>query len=364
MIFAGLYFQGEEAETWLRKGVAILERELSEQVLEDGGHFERSPMYHLIVLEDCVDLINIFNAFAIDRPASLNAAATAMMQWAAVMQHPDGGIPFFNDATFGIAPEPAAIVDYGARLGIPLAKARPQPVEALCSSGYVRLSDQQAAVFFDAGPVGPDYLPGHAHADTLSVEASFGGQRVLVNSGTSVYGRGAEREWQRSTAAHNTCTVDGMDSSEVWSGFRVARRARVHDLDVSMERGGARAWHDGFTRLRGRPRHSRDVWLRDSVLAVEDRVTGRGRHTVVGRWYLHPSVEVVSVARSADKRVLVRLRLEVGFLMLTITGADFVRVLDANFYPCFGVSEPSRSLVYEYHGELPARLSTRAELEY
>jgi uncharacterized heparinase superfamily protein len=35
-----------------------LRSELPEQVLADGGNFERSPMYHAIFLEDVLDLIN------------------------------------------------------------------------------------------------------------------------------------------------------------------------------------------------------------------------------------------------------------------------------------------------------------------
>ena len=78
----------------------------------------------------------------------------------------------------------------------------------------------------DVGEIGPDYRPGHAHADTLCFELSVFGQRLVVNSGTSEYGLGAERLRQRGTAAHSTVQIDGADSSEVWSGFRVARRAR------------------------------------------------------------------------------------------------------------------------------------------
>lgn len=364
LVFAGLYFQGGEAEGWLRKGLFILERELSEQVLSDGGHFERSPMYHLIVLEDCLDLINILDVFACERLESLKSVATAMMRWASIMQHPDGGIPFFNDAAFGIAPAPAAVLDYGERLDVRAEHSVPQSVVALPASGYVRLADELATVFFDAAPVGPDYLPGHAHADTLSVEASFHGQRVLVNSGTSVYGRSAEREWQRSTAAHNTIRVDGQDSSEVWSGFRVARRARVHDLFVDNRQGHASAWHDGFTRLRGAPRHRRDVWLQNSVLTVADKITGHVAHTVSGRWYLHPAVKIISL-REVKGRVFVRLHLgvegEVKILGLTISGADTVEALDASFHPRFGVSQPSQVLSYTSYGELPTRLDMRLE---
>src|SRR5690606_4780416 len=107
-------------------------------------------------------------------------------------------------------------------------------------------------------PVGPDYLPGHAHADTLSFELSLFGQRVLVNSGTSCYGHGSERIRQRGTTAHNTVVVDGADSSEVWSGFRVARRARAINPEVHDHQGlEASCSHDGYHRLPGRVTHHR-----------------------------------------------------------------------------------------------------------
>ncbi|MBV5327336.1 MAG: hypothetical protein JZU65_06815, partial [Chlorobium sp.] len=61
LIFAGLFFSGADAECWLKKGLAIISKEIDEQILADGGHFERSPMYHAMILEDCLDLCNIMN---------------------------------------------------------------------------------------------------------------------------------------------------------------------------------------------------------------------------------------------------------------------------------------------------------------
>src|SRR5579872_3327434 len=63
LIFAGLFFDGPEARRWLDKGLSILTTELGEQVLADGGHFELSPMYHSIILEDVLDLINAARTF-------------------------------------------------------------------------------------------------------------------------------------------------------------------------------------------------------------------------------------------------------------------------------------------------------------
>ena len=59
LLFAGLFFAGADADRWLRKGARIVGGEIGEQILPDGGHFERSPMYHAMILEDCLDLLNI-----------------------------------------------------------------------------------------------------------------------------------------------------------------------------------------------------------------------------------------------------------------------------------------------------------------
>ncbi|MFB1490650.1 MULTISPECIES: heparinase II/III family protein [unclassified Thiocapsa] len=51
----------------------------------------------------------------------------------------------------------------------------------------MHLEAGSAVALLDVAPIGPDYLPGHAHADTLSFELSLFGQRVIVNGGTSRY---------------------------------------------------------------------------------------------------------------------------------------------------------------------------------
>jgi len=65
LVFSGLFFSGEVAERWLDTGFSIIDRQVSEQILADGGHFERSPMYHSIILEDVLDLLNITQAYVL-----------------------------------------------------------------------------------------------------------------------------------------------------------------------------------------------------------------------------------------------------------------------------------------------------------
>lgn len=305
LVFAGACFEGAEADAWREKGLALLRRELAEQILPDGGHFERSPMYHAIVLEDALDLVHLASVYPGLLPeqdiAAWQQAAGRMLRWLRVMTHPDGGIAFFNDAALDIAPDLAELSDYAAGLGISCDTAPLAEIEALPDSGYVRLQSGPAVLIADVGEIGPDYLPGHAHADTLSFELSLHGRRMLVNSGTSTYEANAERLRQRGTAAHNTVVVDGEDSSEVWAAFRVARRAQP--LEVSWGRDGdalrLQASHDGYRRLPGCVRHSRRWRLSCSGLEVTDCLTGRFR-SGEARFHFAPGERLGWVARSAS----------------------------------------------------------------
>ncbi len=295
LLFAGAFFEGAEARRWRELGLAGLRAEIAEQILADGGHFERSPMYHAILLEDLLDLAQLASvyprAFPEQDVALWQAKAMAMLGWLAVMTHPDGGIAFFNDAAHGIAPPLAALRDYAHALGLQPPPDSHEPLQWLPDSGYARLQCGNAVLIADVGEIGPDYLPGHAHADTLSFELSLRGRRVLVNAGTSRYDLSPERLWQRGTAAHNTVEIDGQDSSEVWASFRVARRARPRE--VAHGRDGDALWlaagHDGYRRLKGRAVHRRRWVLSPRGLRIEDRIEGRFGQAVA-RLRVHPDL--------------------------------------------------------------------------
>jgi uncharacterized heparinase superfamily protein len=172
----------------------------------------------------------------------------------------------------------------------------------MAASGYARLetgSSSPAAVIAlcDASPVGPDYLPGHAHADTLSFELSVGRRRVIVNAGTSVYAECDQRYRERSTRAHSTVELADADSSEVWSSFRCGSRARVTSRHAAADAQGVRlqAAHDGYGFLPGRWMHERTWHLQSGTLLVRDRIAAtkpvRGRPMRASiRFLLHPDV--------------------------------------------------------------------------
>jgi uncharacterized heparinase superfamily protein len=371
LVFSGLFFAGDEADAWLAQGLNILDREVPEQVLPDGAHFELSPMYHAIILEDLLDLVNAVGVWPGRVPDAMVAqwreVAERMLRWLEGMIHPDDEIAFFNDAALGIAPKFWVLSAYAKRLGIGqglrqrcalddaiavdslphvCASEAHQPIVTLQhfrESGYVRLEGSQAVALLDVACVGPDYLPGHAHADTLSFELSVHGQRVVVNGGTSRYGLGPERLRERGTAAHSTVLVGGQDSSEVWGGFRVARRAYPFDLQIQDEAGVLQVAcsHDGYKRLPGAPVHRRTWAMNTRSLQVTDSVIG-GTHTALARYILHPTVTVVAIDSNTWQ-----LTLPGSQTLRVVVSVGLGRVEPASYAPEFGVVLPTQSLTVE-----------------
>ncbi len=310
LVMAGLFHDGREADQWYAMGERILLRELPEQVLEDGGHFERSPLYHALAVEDVLDLLNALQAYNSPHgPALRNALAErvpAMLRWLGVMVGPNGSFTRFNDCADGIAPSTEELFRYATALGYGTdgTPAKTGGAIALKPSGYIRLDAQRATAWLDVAPIGPDYLPGHAHADTLACELVVDGHSVLVNRGTSVYGTGERRQIERGTAAHNTVTVAGRDSSEIWAGFRVGRRARVQGIFLQEASGvtTVKASHTGYVHLPGKPVHRRQwEWNSSDYFVVHDEIVARRAYgewsarqpASVARYHLAPGLRVV-----------------------------------------------------------------------
>jgi len=276
----------------LRLALRRLTGQLAVQVLPDGGHYELAPAYHCQVLADLIDVADLVSATGREPPPEIPLAINRMRRWLGGVLSFDGQVPLLNDGY----PVPSALVA-ALRPG----PATDQPLLALRDCGLVLATAGGWHLLADVGAPCPDELPAHAHADTLGCIVHVDGTPLLIDTGTSTYAAGPARDYERSTAAHNTVGVDGADSTEVWGAFRAARRARVRDFAASSSAAGVsiEAWHDGFRRLPGRPRHQRHWFLTAAGLGVDDLVSGQGRHAVVIYWHLAAGSTVLLEERGA-----------------------------------------------------------------
>ena len=344
LLYAGALLEGvPESDGWYRKGKSIVEQEIAEQILADGGHVERSPMYHAIVLEDVLDCLNLVLAISDGDAQSrclLQETAHRMLRFLTDVAHADGSLPRFNDTAEGIAPSLAQLRAYAGRLRVGLPEAETRSVIEEPDFGLYVITRGGWRCLVDAGPIGPDYQPGHAHCDTLSYELTFDGKFIAVNAGTFAY-VGEARTLYRSTRSHNTLELDGAEQHEIWSSFRVARRGYPREVRVWEDGDGIRfaGEHTGYRRLPGRPVHRRELRLTASGLAVVDRVVSGRDHVARSYLHLHPGVRLEewdsrSAVLSLDGRLF---RVEVEWGVLSVEDYAFSRE--------FGLQEPAKVLV-------------------
>ncbi len=333
LIFAGLYFQTPESQKWLELGLKIYRKEVDEQVLDDGANFELTPMYHAIFLEDLLDiyqLAQIYNQSDVINHQHLAAKIESMLQWLNAMSHPDGEIPFFNDAAFGIASQYAKLLDYAQQLGMNVAAS--DLVDCyLKPSGYVSVQRPTYKFLMDVAEVGPSYQPGHAHADTLSFELSVNGSRFIVNSGISQYGLGKERLLQRGTAAHNTVEIDGQNSSEIWSGFRVARRVSPKVESIAHKGNQIHELVASYKSLKG-VTHRRSVVFSEHKISLIDQITGQFNQAI-SYLYFHPYVQIKQISSNEYE-----CRLDDTTVYLHLEGQVDSQLLNTLWHPEFGKS--------------------------
>lgn len=267
LYICGAFFQDENI---LKKAEKLLLGQLKEQVLPDGAHYEQSPMYHCILLDRLLDSINVRRTDALVGYAQRMLGHLESIIWA------DGSIPMLNDSAKGIAPSPNQIFDYARRLGIVWSAV------TMKESGYWKFQNEHLEAIVDVGNITATYQPGHTHADTFSYVLRIDGKPFIVDTGVSTYNKTERRQYERSTEAHNTVSVDGRNSSEVWGGFRVGKRASV--TLMNNESSVIEASHNGFEKD-----CRRRFEIIDGAFIVED-------------WYDGDAVSYIHLAEEADEK--------------------------------------------------------------
>ena len=360
LLFASAFFCLDSSSKYFRKSISILKTELQEQFLEDGAHFELSPMYHSLAMEDLLDLISISNKVPNNFPhIEILKKYYKGMSWLEKMIYKNGELSHFNDCANGIAPKYIDLESYALKLGITKEKLSYNKFNIYKESGFVVVKDENSHLIADFGKIGPDYLPGHAHADTLSFELAVNGERIVVNSGTSLYGSSLERMFQRGTGAHSTIQIDMENSSEVWSGFRVARRAVPFNIEVntSTEANNEisfQASHNGYLRLKNKAIHTRKFKQSKNTWIIEDEIRGYG-NKVVSRFYLHPEIEV-----SKNVTGLTFSKNHIDLIEFKYDRKIDLQLIDSFYHDQFGVNKVNKCI--QLSGISPIKMEVKFEI--
>lgn len=310
LYMGGCYFQDER---FREKGYKLVLKQLYEQTLSDGAHYEQSPMYHCILLDRLLDCINFGTT------EELKSIAQKQLGWLQAICYKDGSWPMSNDAALGIAPDTDRIFDYAKRLGLSWTTAK------LGVSGYRKMQEGNIEAVIDCGQITATYQPGHSHADTFNYELRMNGKPFVVDTGISTYDKTARRQYERSTEAHNCVVVDGKSSSEVWGGFRVGKRCKVtllKDYPHCIE-----AYHNGFKK-----KCYRTFTMSDNTFIVEDRYDGY-------------AVSLIHLAPDADMN------------KIKIEGADKIEIRETKYSVEYNRFIPNKTIAVHFNGKMSYRIS-------
>lgn len=345
LAFVGSCFSGIAADKWLQTGTRILTKEIPEQVLNDGMHFELSPMYHCRIMCLLAMLAGTGHPQLADLTRKPLERMVAALRY---LTHPDGQIALLNDSAFGIHKIPPELVSYvyeSPSDGNSGLINRAAGAFALPEAGYYGYRDDSGTyIICDAAPIGPDYIPGHAHADIFSFEMSMKGHRVVIDSGVYDYEPSSMRSYCRSTNAHNTVEVEGHDQCQMWATFRVAKRGRPHDIKWIPKVDGFQlsGWHDGYKRLKGHPVHFREFnWSKSGELIIRDIITASCTQSIVSRLHLHPNCKIDQLKDNTTWVTYPAGRFKISFW-----GDGKSLAEDSYYCPEFGVKIPNKAVAF------------------
>lgn len=338
LLWASSFFEGTDADRWRKLGLRLLRAEMARQFLPDGMQYERSPSYHCQVF---ADLLEIRRALGNDPLGGLlDQTIRKAAEVVADLVHPDGFVAQFGDAGLTMAYPPAQCLDAcHEQLDLaPTARSR----FAFRNAGYYGGRCDGEVVVVDAGMLGPDSLPGHAHGDMLAFEWSFGGERVFVDQGVYEYVAGQRRAASRASANHNTVSVEGLDQADFFGAFRMGARGRLKVLEYRSTSDGfvLEAEHDGFARAGG-PVHRRRFEWAPGRLRIDDSLIGGDPGAACATFLLAPQV-----AAGVDAEG--EIRLQFGASSMQGRSSHPVSIVPAVWWPDMGVERSTQRLVMAF----------------
>ncbi len=272
----------------------ILGAEMRRQFLADGGHVERSASYTVDLCARalwCLHLQEHTRRFDGDALLKqMRSVVSGMLSWLDAYRFSDDSLAVIGDSSPDMMPPLSTVRKAATALGI-----RPK-IRPLRESGYRKAGGKNWEAVLNVGSAAPDYQPGHSHADALTFCIHAYGKPLVVDTGIYTYERSARRTWERGTEAHNTVTVGGKNSSDVWASFRMGRRARVAILQENES--SVTAAHNGYSSIGLRHLRTYD-WREVNDLLITDSLKGKTTSEAVSFIHFHPGVRLEQTGEAA-----------------------------------------------------------------
>jgi hypothetical protein len=306
------YLDGPQMNARRKLYANLVESEMAHQVYKDGGDYEASFGYHLLVLQMFTSAFVLMKAQALNPSAEFSDRLKRMYEYLGWLADQRGRVAHVGDCDDGRvelltddleamqeAPENRYSLRVASQIGVgealfggPFCGTKCDAAHVFPNSGVAVVNSSDAQAIFLALPNGIAGKGSHTHNDKISILLNLGDEPLLIDSGCAAYTRDAGlRNRFRATVAHNTVEIDGEEQNRFSTSrdslFAIADDARLSA--ITMEKIGAEvifsASHDGYHRLG--ILHKRIMrWTGERSVMLEDQLTGSGKHSFAARFHL------------------------------------------------------------------------------
>jgi uncharacterized heparinase superfamily protein len=188
------------------------------------------------------------------------------------------------------------------------------------------------------------------------------GEEVLCDPGTGCYTRDLEtRNRFRSTAAHNTVSVDGEEQNRIPAGpvgfFSLGNQARVSQIETDPA--AARFWasHFGYED-RGVVQTRSVEWTSPNRIQIKDQFSGKDHHDLAVHFHAGPGWTVAAAKSEGNVVTCVLEGKRKVNLVFQSEGPVSMARIPAAISWVYGTTVPSSSLCLNVSAELPTSLVT------
>jgi hypothetical protein len=396
LFYTGLFLRGCKAsKRWIKTGKEILLKQLSRQVLPDGGYMERSIWYHRYTLEIYLHFYLLAKQNDIYLPDDVEAGIERLAEFLMYCSRPDRSFPLIGDDDGGrlilldclkgndlrglfstlavvfkrgdfkhfsqgykeetfwlLGPESKQAYD---RIEVhePLTTSR-----GFKDTGYFFLrsdwSEDANYMAFDCGPHG-GLNSGHAHADLLSFQIVSGKQPIIVDPGTYAY-TGEYRDYFRGSDSHSIIKIDGFYPAITCAPFHW-KLTPEHEL-IEWISDNKYDYVSGCMKGDGNCKHVREVFfIKPDIFFIINTLKGNDKHEVEIRFPLYGRewkiVDKKCILNSAQKSCSIE-----------CVGAEELdpQLVDSWISLCYGHKMPSYTLLFKGVVSLPVKVSFLIDL--
>lgn len=410
LLFLGSFFKAEkEGANWFKFGLQEYYNEIRNQILPSGPQFEKSTSYHRLVTELFLYSYIFLKRQNLNIPLDIRYRIKKMLDFTLYYIKPNGKAPLIGDEDNGrLLPFlEYEIIDHRYLLSLGAIEFN-NSLYKKYSRGYVSdaffllgvdgkvkfneidsVNDTlQSKAFPDAGfcvlrhddfyifinnsgtaKYSDTKLTGgsHAHADMLSFELAIGKTSFIVDPGSYVYTSSAkDRNLFRSTAMHNTVTIDKKDqhtlpNDDLFMTKDIGKPV-IFEFDFNDRFDKFIGSHNGYQKLKNGVIHKREILFskENKQFEIIDSLIGNGEHEI--NWYFHfgDKIDVKSFngyieATSMIDNQSIKLEFETK---INIT----INVLDSFISTSYGTKSNTKSVRINANSNGPCSMKTNIYL--